>query len=210
MRRPIECRARIQSAVVKGVEQIPWLYDLYMEMVDRLGFGRWRRWVVSGATGRTLEVGCGTGRNLPLYDSSLTLVGLELDMLLLRSAREKARGALLVVGSAEALPFRQEAFDTVVSSLVFCSVRDAERGLSEVGRVLRQDGELRMLEHVRSDVRLVSVLQDLAQPAWTLITGGCHPNRDTEGLLQRIGFEIDPGSRRADGTMRRFAARQVR
>lgn len=193
---------------MKGVEQIPWLYDLYMGMVDRFGFGRWRRWVVSGARGRTLEIGCGTGRNLPLYDTSVSVVGLELDFLLLRSARKKAQDVPLVVGSAESLPFRDGAFDTVVSSLVFCSLREPERGLAEVGRVLGRDGELRMLEHVRSDVHAVSVLQDLAQPAWTLITGGCHPNRDTECTLRRVGFEIDPGSRRANGTMRRFVARR--
>jgi SAM-dependent methyltransferase len=193
---------------MKGVEQIPWLYDLYMGMVDRFGFGRWRRWVVSGARGRTLEIGCGTGRNLPLYDTSVSVVGLELDFLLLRSARKKAQDVHLVVGSAESLPFRDGAFDTVVSSLVFCSLREPERGLAEVGRVLGRDGELRMLEHVRSDVHAVSVLQDVAQPAWTLITGGCHPNRDTEGTLRRVGFAIDPGSRRANGTMRRFVARR--
>ena len=193
---------------MRGVEQIPWLYDLYMGMVDRFGFGRWRRWVVSGARGRTLEVGCGTGRNLRLYASSVTVVGLELDLLLLRSARKKADHALLVVGSAEALPFKDVSFDTVVSSLVFCSVGDPERGLVEVGRVLQPDGELRMLEHVRSEVRAVSMLQNVAQPAWTLITGGCHPNRDTEGALRRVGFEIDPERRRARGTMRSLVARR--
>ena len=177
-------------------------------MVDRLGFGRWRRWVVSGARGRTLEIGCGTGRNLPLYDRSVTVVGLELDLLLLRSARKKAEHALLVVGSAEALPFKNAAFGTVVASLVFCSVREPERGLAEVGRVLRPDGELRMLEHVRSGVHAVARLQDVVQPAWTFITGGCHPNRDTEETLARVGFEIDVETRRADGTMRRFAARR--
>jgi ubiquinone/menaquinone biosynthesis C-methylase UbiE len=194
---------------MRGVEQIPWLYDLYMGMVDSFGFGRWRRWVVSGARGRTLEVGCGTGRNLPLYDKTATVVGLELDLLLLRSARRKIDHALLVVGSAEALPFKKAAFETVVSSLVFCSVRDPERGLAEVGRVLQPDGELRMLEHVRSEVHLVAAVQDVAQPAWTLITGGCHPNRDTEGTLREAGFEIDPESRRAKGTMRRFTARRT-
>lgn len=193
---------------MRGVEQIPWIYDLYMGMVDRFGFGRWRRWVVSGAKGRTLEVGCGTGRNLPLYASPVTVVGLELDLLLLRSARSKADHALLVVGSAEALPFKESSFDTVVSSLVFCSVGDPERGLLEVGRVLRPDGELRILEHVRSEVRAVSMLQKAAQPAWTLITGGCHPNRDTEGALCRAGFEIDPERRRARGTMRSLVARR--
>ena len=193
---------------MRGIEQIPWLYDLYMGFIDCTGFGRWRRWVVAGAKGRTLEVGCGTGRNLPLYGPAVAVFGLELDLLLLRSAREKAHGVPLVVGSAEALPFKDGVFTTVVSSLVFCSVDDPELGLAEVGRVLQPGGELRMLEHVRSQVRVMAALQDIAQPAWTVISGGCHPNRDTENTLQKAGFEIDPESRKANGTMRRLAARR--
>lgn len=179
-----------------------------MGMVDRLGFGRWRRWVVSGARGLTLEVGCGTGRNLPLYDASVRVVGLELDLRLLASARRKAEHVRLVVGSAQELPFRGDAFDTVVSSLVFCSVAEPAAGMSEVARVLGPGGELRMLEHVRSEAHLVSFFQDAAQPAWTAITGGCHPNRDTESALRSAGFEIDADSRRARRTMRRLIARR--
>jgi hypothetical protein len=76
--------------------------------------------------------------------------------------------------------------------------------------VLRPDGELRMLEHVRATRAWKARLQDLLQPAWTRITGGCHPNRDTEHAVEAGGFRIDDESRRAKGEMRRFSARARR
>ena len=113
----------------------------------------------------------------------------------------------LVRARAEALPFRDAAFGTVVSGLVFCSVEDVPRGLAEVRRVLKAGGVLRMLEHVRAAPGLAARLQDLTQPAWTWVTGGCHPNRETEAAVRAAGFEIDRASYRAQGDMRRFEAR---
>lgn len=194
---------------MKGVEQIPWLYDAYMALVDHGGFARWRGWLAAGARGEVLEVGCGTGRNLPHYDLERRVVALELDMGLLSRAWRRAPEARFVVGSAEHLPFRDEAFDTVVSALVFCSVNRPGKGLVEIRRVLRGAGTLRMMEHVRSEMPLVGWLQDLLQPVWTLITGGCHPNRDTEETVRSAGFEIEPDGRRAKRTMRRFGARPI-
>ena len=197
------------SLEMKGVEQVPWLYDAYMALVDRGGFARWRHWLASGATGEVLEVGCGTGRNLPHYERPGRVVALELDPGLLSRARRRSPETSFVVGDAESLPFAEDAFDTVVSALVFCSVRRPERGLAEIRRVLRTDGALRMMEHVRSDIPMVARLQDLLQPAWTCVSGGCHPNRDTEEAVRRAGFEFEGEGRRAKRTMRRFGARPV-
>jgi ubiquinone/menaquinone biosynthesis C-methylase UbiE len=86
-------------------------------------------------------------------------------------------------------------------------VDDPAAGLAEVRRVLAPRGTLRMLEHVRSPSPLAARWQDLVQPAWTRISGGCRPNRDTERTLAEAGFRIDPASRRAEGSMRRFEAR---
>jgi SAM-dependent methyltransferase len=97
-------------------------------------------------------------------------------------------------------------FDTVVSGLVFCSVDEPARGLAEVGRVLAPGGALRMLEHVRSERPRWARWQDRLQPAWTRITGGCRPNRDTERAVEAAGFRIDAASRRARGNMRRLVA----
>ena len=85
----------------------------------------------------------------------------------------------------------------------------SRRGLAEVQRVLRPAGTLRMLEHVRSTTPWKARLQDRLQPAWTRFAGGCHPNRDTERLVETSGFVIDQASRRAEGNLRRFAARPL-
>jgi ubiquinone/menaquinone biosynthesis C-methylase UbiE len=194
---------------MRGVEQIPWLYDLICAIAEWRGLARWRRWLAGGATGRTLDLGCGTGRNLPLLAGTRS-IGLDPSWSSLRRARRRAAGVALVQGSAEALPFRDGVFDTVVSGLVLCSVPDPARGLAEVRRVLRPGGTLRALEHVRATVAWRARVQDLVQPAWTWVAGGCHPNRDTERAVERAGFTIDAEGRRARANLRRFVARRSR
>jgi ubiquinone/menaquinone biosynthesis C-methylase UbiE len=191
---------------MRGLEQIPWLYDPLCAVMERLGFGRWRRWLVAGARGLTLDVGCGTGRNLPLYAPGARVIGLEPSWATLQRARRRAPGIPLVQGRVEALPFGNGAFDTVVSGLVFCSVSDPRRGLAEVKRVLRADGRLRMLEHVRATMPWKAHYQDWTQPFWTWLSGGCHPNRDTERTVETSGFVIEAEGRRAKKEMRRFSA----
>jgi ubiquinone/menaquinone biosynthesis C-methylase UbiE len=191
---------------VRGIEQIPWLYDTGMALLEALGLRGWRRWLVRGTRGRVLDLGCGTGRNLALLDGDSRAVGLDPCPQTLRKARRRAPQALLVRGRAEALPFRDGAFDTVLSGLVFCSVSDPPAGLREVRRVLAPGGSFRGLEHVRSRHGWEARLQDLAQPFWTWLTGGCRPNRDTMGAVEACGFAIDRGACREAGTMRRFVA----
>lgn len=192
---------------MRGVEHIPWLYDACMSLLERAGLGRWRRRLTSGARGLTLEIGCGTGRNLPLYPAGVTVIGLEPELDSIRRARRRAPRALLVVARAEALPFRDGCFDTVVSSLVFCSVSHPRRCLAEVQRVLCDGGELRMLEHVRHPQPRWARLQDHIQPFWTRFTGGCHPNRDTVAAVREAGFTIRSEERAAFGILRRVSAR---
>lgn len=191
---------------MRGLEQIPWLYDALMAVFERSGLGRWREWLAKGASGRTLDLGTGTGRDLPLYPPGVRAVAVDPHPENLARARRRAPGVPLVVARAEALPFRDGAFDTVVCGLVLCSVADLDRALAEARRVLRPGGALRLLEHVRErGVR--GALQDLVQPAWTAISGGCHPNRETEAAVERAGFRVEPESLRRRGTMRRLQAR---
>lgn len=192
---------------MRGLEQIPWLYDALCAVYERLGLARWRRWLTAGARGLTLDLGCGTGRNLPLFPPAARVIGLDPAWDALQRARRRAPGVPVVQGRAEALPFRDRAFDTVVSGLVFCSVPDPRRGLGEVRRVLRPGGALRMLEHVRSTRPWKARGQDLVQPLWTRLSGGCHPNRETERLVESSGFGIEAEGRRARGDLRRFSAR---
>jgi ubiquinone/menaquinone biosynthesis C-methylase UbiE len=192
---------------VRGAEQIPWLYDAMMALLERAGLGPWRRWLAQGASGLSLDLGCGTGRNLPLLPAGTTAVGIDPCRESLLRARRRAPGALLVQARAEELPFRPGTFATVVSGLVLCSVKDPALAAREIRRVLAPGGTLRALEHVRSPLRWKARLQDWTQPAWTAVSGGCHPNRETERTVQESGLVIDPGTLRARDTMRRFEAR---
>jgi ubiquinone/menaquinone biosynthesis C-methylase UbiE len=190
---------------VRGLEQIPWLYDTACALIERTGLGRWRRRLCEHARGRVLDIGCGTGRNLPLLPRGT--VGVDPAGDPLRRARRRAPGARLVQARAEALPFRDGIFDTVVSGLVFCSVDDPALGLAEVRRVLGRGGALRMLEHVRSEHPRWARVQDRIQPVWTRVSGGCRPNRDTERSVECAGFVIEVATRRVRGNMRRLVAR---
>lgn len=191
---------------MRGLEQIPWLYDLSLELAERGRFGRWRAWLARGAAGRTLDLGTGTGRNLPLLPPAARAIAVDPHRQNLPRARARGRGAPLVLARAEALPFRDGCFDTVLCGLVLCSVDDPARALDEARRVLRPGGSLRLLEHVRLP-GLAGRCQDLLQPAWTRLTGGCHPNRETERSVVAAGFVPSPESRRARGTWRRLEAR---
>ncbi len=200
---------------MRGFEQIPWLYDACSALCERAGLARWRAWLAGDASGRVLDLGCGTGRNFPFYAAAGTgeagrgaaLVGADPEAAALARARRRGRNVALVQARAEALPFRDGTFDVVVCGLVFCSVREPGRALAEMRRVLRRDGRVRMLEHVRARTPWLGRLQDCVQPLWTRVAGGCHPNRDTEHAVQAACFTIVPGTRRAHGSLRRFEAR---
>ncbi len=194
-----------QRMTMRGIEQIPWLYDLLMHLAP--GVERWRGKLVAGARGRVLEVGCGTGRTLPGYREDVELFALDPNFDVLPRACRRCGDARFLCASAEFLPFADDSFDCVVSSLVFCSVPDVDRGLRELKRVLRPEGRLLMLEHVQARSKFGARFLDWIQPAWTRITGGCHPNRDTVAAVERAGFVIEADSLRVRGLMRRFTAR---
>ncbi len=191
---------------MRGIEQIPWAYDLLVGLFELAGLSSWRQWLVAGSVGRSLDLGCGTGRSLPLYPAGRRPIGLDPEICLLLRARKRGASVPLVLGRAEALPFASSAFETVAVSLVFCSVADPPKGLAEIRRVLTPTGALRMMEHVRPE-GVSGRLADFIQPTWTCLAGGCHPNRRTEEAVTRAGFAIDPTTRRTTRTLRRFVAR---
>jgi len=170
------------------------LYDAYMFPQELWGVRRRRRWVVGGAGGTTLELGVGTGLNFPYYGRVARLVAIDPDPTMLRLARQRADRApvapALIRGMGEMLPFRTGAFDTVISTLVFASIRDPYAAAAEVRRVLKPDGRLRFFEHFRSAQPLLAGFQDAVTPLWRRLFGGCEPNRDVVGILQQAGFEM--------------------
>ena len=170
------------------------VHDFLAGLLERRGFGERRRRLVSSLTGDVLEIGAGTGLNLPHYRRAGRVVALEPDAALARRLRRRAREAAVPVevvqGRAEALPFPEASFDHVVASLVLCSVSDVDSALAEIRRVLRPEGSFAFVEHVRGGGRLAR-WQDRVTPIHTLLAGGCHPNRDTESALERSGFRLE-------------------
>ena len=163
-----------------------------------------RRRVLSEARGRVLEIGCGTGANLPFYTEAAQVIAIEPDPHMLRRARKKALRATVPVellrGSAEDLPFADGTFDTVVATWVMCTIPHPERAAAEMRRVLRPDGVLLFAEHTRAAGARAASLQHALNPAWARIAGGCHLDRDALGILEAAGFrglEVEPIGRQS-------------
>jgi SAM-dependent methyltransferase len=165
------------------------LYDPLTAGAERKELGSARRALLAGARGRVLEIGAGTGHNLPHYPPGIELVLTEPER---HMARRLTRLAPVIVARAEELPFPDASFDTVVSTLTFCTVADLPAALAEVGRVLRPEGRLLFLEHVRGlPGSRLERWQDRLERPWGLGACGCHPNRDIAAEVRRAGFELE-------------------
>jgi SAM-dependent methyltransferase len=170
-------------------------YDIVFARTERAGLSDKRALLVSLARGRTLEVGAGTGLNLKHYPREgidLTLSEPEAPMMrrLQRRVHSESRDAKVIRASADRLPFDAGSIDTVVATLVLCTVADQNAALAEIHRVLKPEGSLLVLEHVRSDDAAVARLQDRLQPLWIRVGHGCHCNVDTLAAIRSAGFEI--------------------
>lgn len=168
-------------------------YDLIERDLDAAGKEQFRRALVADLEGAVLEIGVGTGLMLPHYPTGVRLVATDPDEAALLRAEARARRSRaqvrLVRARAECLPFRDATFDAVVASSVLCSVQSVRQALTEVTRVVKDDGQLRLLEHVRSDRPIVGLLMDLFNPVWRALNGaGCNLNRDVEAAVSSAGF----------------------
>jgi ubiquinone/menaquinone biosynthesis C-methylase UbiE len=169
-------------------------YDRQIAKVEKFGLGARRESLLSGATGRVLEIGSGTGANLPFYTpsvESLTLTEPEVPMLrrLDRRVREQAPSVKVFRAPAEDLPFEDDAFDVAVSTLVLCGVNDQPRALRELRRVVRPGGRLLFIEHVRSDDPQLARRQDRMNWMNRLVVC-CDCNRPTLDTIGDAGFDV--------------------
>lgn len=159
-------------------------------------FVEYRRRLVAGARGRVLEIGFGSGLNLPFYAAGVTrVIGLDPSPTLLVKAG-RAKGAVpqslaLLEGSAEAIPLDDASVDTVVTTWALCSIPDATRALAEARRVLTSEGRLLFVEHGRSPNSNIARWQDRLTPLWKRVAGGCHLNRPVDRLIEQSGFRIE-------------------
>jgi len=182
-----------ESKVKARFDRIAWIYDLMESPMEWMSVSDWRRELIGTVSGKVLEVGVGTGKNLPYYPPETELTGVDISPKMLKRAQGKAEAlgmkAEFSVMDIEQMTFPDESFDYVVSTFVFCSVPDPVRGLQEVRRVLRKQGTALFLEHVRSESRILGYIMDLLNPVVRSLIGP-NINRRTVENVKNAGLEI--------------------
>ncbi len=154
-------------------------------------FAGWRWDLLGQLRGRTLEIGCGLGANFEHYPAGLPVTAFEVDPQRLRTAAGLRAPMALAQADAQHLAWPSQTFDSVVGTLVFCSIPDPAAALAEARRVLRPGGRLYLVEHVKSAHAWLAAAQDGLAPLWHWGTGGCNLNRETEATVRAAGFEIE-------------------
>ena len=174
------------------------IYDRFMQVSEDACLRNWRAALLHDLKGEVLEIGAGTGANLPHYPKAVTrLVLSEPDPHMRRKLQEKCKAhamprAEVADASIAALPMADASFDAVVCSLVLCSVPDQKAALAEIARVLRPGGRLVFMEHVAADGRPGRLKwQGRIEPVWKRLMGNCHLTRRTEAAILAAGFEIE-------------------
>ena len=186
-------------------------YDRFLAATEKAGLREMRRDLLSEASGRTLEVGAGTGLNVELYPPSVTeLVVSEPDRFMADKLRAKYRGTEVIDAPAEKLPFEDDSFDTVTLTLVLCTVPEPPAALREVARVLKPGGRFLFLEHVRSQEPGLAKWQDRLHTPWHLFGDGCHCNRDTLATIEASPLTVERSERGALPKAPRWCDRSLR
>ncbi len=178
------------------------VYDRGMLPLEWLIFRRLRRRTFSRISGSVLELGIGTGVNLPLYGPEARVTGCDASLEMLTWAGRRTQAlAPLAQADVQRIPFADSSFDVVTGSLVFCSVADPTRGLAEARRVLRPGGRLVLLEHTRGS-GLGAWLTDIFHPVWKSWSRECHLNRETVQTVAQAGFDVQRVEQHAMGIVR--------
>ncbi len=172
------------------------LYDRGLKATEEAGLRETRREVLAGASGRTVDIGGGTGVNLDLFGPQVTeLVLAEPDPHMLKKLRvklaESGVEASAIQAPAESLPFADSSVDTAVFTLVLCTVPDPAAALAEAARVLRPGGKLLFVEHVRAREPSLARWQDRLEKPWRFLADGCHCNRDTVATIEASAFAVE-------------------
>ncbi|GLV59290.1 ubiquinone/menaquinone biosynthesis methyltransferase [Dictyobacter sp. S3.2.2.5] len=187
-------------------------YDQSMNFSEKFFIGDGRAWACSQARGQVLELAIGTGRNLSFYAEDVDLTAIELSLSMLEVTRQRARDLKrqveLVNGDAQALPFPDQSFDTVVCTLALCTIPDERKAVAEVWRVLRPGGRFIALEHVRSPNVIVRGIEHLLEPL-SVRTEADHLLREPVEAVQAAGFSIEYLTRHKLGVIERLIARKA-
>ncbi len=179
----------MKSKTKQRYNRIAGLYDILEAPMEHI-FSNWRKELLKEASGKTLEVGIGTGQNIEHYPAEVELTGIDFSEKMIEKARNRTRhhpNVRLLLMDAENMSFNNNTFDTVVTSCVFCSVPDPVQGLKEIKRVCKSGGKILMLEHVRSEKKIIGNLMDIINPVPLTIIGA-NINRRTYDNLLKAGF----------------------
>lgn len=175
----------------KRYDRFAKVYDLMEKPMEALKFSDWRKDAIKELHGKILEVGIGTGKNIEYYPENLDVIGIDFSSKMLEKAKIKAkkfnREIELIHMDVQNIDFPDNTFDSVYTSCVFCSVPDPIKGLKEIRRVCKQDGKIIMIEHVRSDKKVIGALMDIFNP---IVVGsyGANINRNTVSNIETAGF----------------------
>jgi len=169
-------------------------YDFFMYPLEKGKFKHIRMDLLKKAYGNVLEIGSGSGINFPLYKRVDGVIAIEPSPYMIeRSNKNKQSASVpinIIQSGAENLPFCDDTFDTVVATLVFCTIPDIEKALREIKRVCKTNGRILVFEHIKMDNPLLARLQEQLTPYWSRICDGCQLDRETVHIFAANGFDI--------------------
>lgn len=176
-------------------DRIAPIYDLMEGLIERLFFRKWRKELIEHVKGKKiLEVGVGTGKNVPYYPPDIELTAIDLSQRMIDRAKTRAKGAKFPVTlntmNVENLQFSDNHFDTTLATFVFCSVPDPVKGLREMARVTKPDGKILLLEHMRPNNEVLGAIFDIVNPLSVRLLGP-NINRETVKNIQKAGLTIN-------------------
>lgn len=182
-----------EKTVEKKYNRFSIVYDILEWPVEKLLLGRWRKRIIGAAKGKILEVGAGTGKNLPYYSKKAKVTGIDISKGMLEKAVKKSKklrlDCRLLLMDAEHIKFGNNSFDTVLCTFILCSVPDPAKALKEMRRVCKPNGRIIMVEHVLSKNRIIALWQKLHNPITKWLVG-VNINRDTIANIRKAGLDI--------------------
>lgn len=173
----------------------PKAYDTLMAPLEKIKLRSIRKELIQKATGQVLEIGSGTGFNFPYYKHADKVIAIEPNPLMKQQSLNRVKGTKVPIdvniGDAEVLPYSDDSFDTIVGTLVLCTIPDPEKALNEMRRVCKPNGKILLFEHVLVRQPIIAGLQNWMTPLWKQVCDGCHLNRDTLSTIKKAGITVD-------------------